>query len=53
MAKHLPAEDSLDKKSRERLEKLEPQWSASCDAMFLKGLTLPDLKLLLEHFTPL
>ena len=53
MAQHLPAEDSLDKKSRERLEKLEPQWSASCDAMFLKGLTLPDLKLLLEHFTPL
>lgn len=53
MAKHLPAEDSLDKKSRERLEKLESQWSEPCDAMFLKALTPPDLKLLLEHCTPL
>ena len=53
MAKHLPDEDRLDKKSRERLEKLESQWSESCDAMFLKELKLPDLKLLLEHFTPL
>ena len=53
MTQHLPAKDNLDKESRKRLEKLESQWSEPCDAMLLKGLTLPDLKLLLEHFTPL
>lgn len=54
MAKHQIAKDSLDKKSRERLEKLEPQWSAPCDEGWsVDKLTLPDLKLLLEHFTPL
>ena len=53
MTQHLPAEDNLDKESRKRLEKLESQWSEPCDAMFLKELKLPDLKLLLEHFTPL
>lgn len=53
MAKHLPAEDSLDKPSRKRLEKMEAQWSESCEAWGLEKLTLPDLKLLLEHFTPL
>ena len=53
MAQHLPAEDNLDKESRKRLEKLESQWSEPCDARWLKELTLPDLKLLLEHFTPL
>lgn len=53
MAKHLPAEDSLDKKSRERLEKLEPQLPEPCDKWGLEKLTLPDLKLLLEHCTPL
>ena len=53
MTQHLPAEDNLDKESRKRLEKLESQWSEPCDARWLKELTLPDLKLLLEHFTPL
>lgn len=53
MAKHLPAEDRLDKKSRERLEKLEPQLPEPCDKWGLEKLTLPDLKLLLEHCTPL
>ena len=53
MTQHLPDEDNLDKESRKRLEKLESQWSEPYDAMLLKGLTLPELKLLLEHFTPL
>lgn len=53
MAKHLPAEDSLDKPSRKRLEKIGPQWSEPCEGWSVDKLTLPDLKLLLEHFTPL
>ncbi len=43
-------DEGLDKKSRERLEKLAPEWSESrCP----EKLTLPDLRLLLEHFPPL
>ena len=54
MAKNLPTEDGLNKDDRKRLEKLGGQWSKSDDAWFSPDkLTLPDLKLLLEHFTPL
>lgn len=53
MDNSLSTEDNLDKKSRERLEKMEAQWSEPCSAWSLDKLTLPDLKLLLEHFTPL
>ena len=53
MAKQLPTEDGLDKPSRKRLEKLGTQWSEPCEAWSVDKLTLPDLKLLLERFTPL
>jgi myosin heavy subunit len=53
MAKHPPAEDSLDKASRKRLEKFGAQWSEPGEGWISDKLTLPDLKLLLEHFTPL
>lgn len=48
MAKH----DSLNKKNHERLEKLSEDWDKQSCGTF-SGLSAFDLKLLLEHFTPL
>ena len=53
MTAHPSAEDNLDSKSRARLEKISAQWSESPGSYLLTDITLPDLKLLLEHFTPL
>ncbi len=53
MAKDLANEDSLDKPSRKRIEKIGAQWSEPCEGWSNEKLTLPDLKLLLAHFTPL
>lgn len=49
MAKH----DTLDKDSRKRLEKLEQHWDKPTGSYSLSDLTLPDLRLLLEHHAPL
>lgn len=43
-------DDGLNRDSRKRLEKLAPEWSES---RWPEKLTLPDLRLLLEHFPPL
>lgn len=53
MAKNSSPQDTLDKTSRKQLEKLSAQWSDPCEKWGLEKLTLPDLQLLLEHFTPL
>ena len=45
--------DVLDKDSSKRLEKLDAQWTEAYEKWSLEKLTLPDLKLLLEHFAPL
>lgn len=44
--------ETLDKDSRKRLEKLASHWTES-PGFGLSNLTLPDLRLLLEHFEPL
>jgi len=43
----------LDKEDRKRLEKLQSQWADAASKFCLEKLTLPDLRLLLEHFAPL
>lgn len=54
MHKHRTTEDDLHPKSRERLVTLESQFSLPWDQPYgLHRLSLPDLKLLLEHCTPL
>jgi len=45
--------DDLDKESRRRLEKLADTWDESVSSLKKENLTLADLRLLLEHFTPL
>lgn len=50
--KHI-ATDPLDKDCRKRLDKLKAQWDESPCESRLTNLTLPDLRLLLEHFEPL
>lgn len=45
--------EKLDKDSRKRLEKLASHWKESPGEFSLSDLTLPDLRLLLEHFEPL
>ncbi len=45
--------EKLDKDSRKRLEKLASHWTKSPGGLGLPDLTLPDLRLLLEHFEPL
>lgn len=45
--------DVLDKDSSRRLEKFKKDWDQSTAGFMLAALTLPDLKLLLEHFAPL
>ena len=45
--------DVLDKDSSKRLEKFKKDWDQSTAGFMLANLTLPDLKLLLEHFAPL
>ena len=45
--------EELDKDSRKRLEKLASHWTKAPDGFGLSVLTLPDLRLLLEHFAPL
>lgn len=42
----------LDKDSRKRLEKFQEEWD-STHSFMLEKLTLPDLRLLLEHYRPL
>lgn len=46
-------EDELDKDSRKRLEKLDEQWDDAPGKYLSEKLTLADLRLLLEHHTPL
>ena len=46
-------EDELDKDSRKRLEKLGDNWEEPVSTWGLEKLTLADLRLLLEHHTPL
>lgn len=56
MAKNKPdpsPELELDKESRKRLEKLSAQWDELPNAWSLVNITLPDLRLLLEHHAPL
>lgn len=53
MGSNSRAPEKLDKDSRKRLEKLASQWTESSSAFGLSDLTLPDLRLLLEHFKPL
>lgn len=43
----------LDKKSSDRLEKIGGEWTEAYEKWSSEKLTLPDLKLLLEHFAPL
>ena len=43
----------LPKDSRRRLDKLREEWDKDTSAYLLEKLTLPDLRLLLENFTPL
>ena len=50
---HSDKNDVLDKDSSRRLEKLDAQWTEAYEKWGLEKLTLPDLKLLLEHFAPL
>ena len=45
--------DVLDKKSSDRLEKLGGEWTEAYEKWSSEKLTVPDLKLLLEHFAPL
>ena len=55
--KHDPMEPipvyELDKDSRKRLEKIQVAWEKTPEAVMLEKLTLPDLRLLLEHYPPL
>ena len=53
MADNNIARDSKGKDSRKRLEKLAAQWTEPPGESDLLNLTLPDLRLLLEHFEPL
>lgn len=54
MAKHPPTENGLNKDDHKRLEKLGEQWEEPKNVWSSpEKITLPDLKLLLEHFTPL
>lgn len=46
-------EQELDKDSRKRLEKIQMEWTKTPDSFMLETLTLPDLRLLLEHYSPL
>ncbi len=43
----------LDKERRTRLEKFLSQWDETPGTFMMKELTLPDLRLLLEHYSPL
>ncbi|MGV8804231.1 MAG: hypothetical protein ACWA6Y_04640 [Polaromonas sp.] len=54
MSTHTSTEDTLDAKSRARLEKLAEEWDKKSPAsLFGGGISGFDLKLLLEHFAPL
>lgn len=53
MANNSSVPDKLDNDSRKRWEKLESQWAKSPGELGLSNLTLPDLRLLLEHFASL
>ena len=46
-------EQELDKDSRKRLEKIQQEWAKTPESFMLEKLTLPDLRLLLEHYSPL
>jgi len=46
-------EDELDKDSRKRLEKLNEQWDDAPGQYLFDKFTVTDLRLLLEHHTPL
>lgn len=43
----------LDKDSRKRLEKIQMEWAKTPESFMLEKLTFPDLRLLLEHYSPL
>ena len=53
MAKDSSTAEKLNTESRKRLETLTSHWTKAPDGFGLSDLTLPDLRLLLEHFAPL
>lgn len=53
MAKDSSTAEKLNTESRKRLETLASHWTKAPDGFGLSDLTLPDLRLLLEHFAPL
>lgn len=53
MAKNTHDDAELSKDEHKRLEKLGEEWGKGVSGYWQKELTLPDLRLLLEHFQPL